>query len=97
MHDLPHNEQFWVLFSGCSTLVADVMDMFWLPVSAVVLEHHGSFAVCGTADTISARLMQQDQAEPVKWDQVYEATKHGLPLDAAEDDTQPERGMPYMV
>ena len=60
VHDLA-DEKFRVLFNGGTTLVADVMQMCWLPVSAVVLENRGMAAIRATADTISARLVKQDQ------------------------------------
>ena len=96
VHDLA-NEKFWVLFSGCTTLVADVMQMCWLPVSAVLLENRGTAAIRATADTISARLVKQDQAEPVKWDQVYEAAMHGLPMVSLEDAAEQPETAPGMV
>ena len=97
VHDLG-DEKFWVLFSGCTTLVANVMQMCWLPVSAVLLEQRGTAAIRATAHTISARLVKQDQVEPVKWDQVYEAAMHGRPIVSLEDAAeQPETvsGMVY--
>ena len=96
VHDLA-NEKFWVLFSGCATLVADVMQICWLPVSAVLLENRGTAAIRATADIISAGLVKQDQAGPVKWDKVYEAAMHGLPMVSLEDAGEQPETAPGMV